>query len=232
MGRVGFVLLYLVVGGSGLGLAFFISSLWVPSSYSQSPPPEVPEDPNEPRALPDSAPAPSSPTYSSAVPSNIAPQPDGAGSQPSPNRQAQPDIPPPPTNTAPGPDPNIGETVEEDIAAFLQPFIYRADNRRDPFEPYSEVKPSGDGNMSMVRLPLQRFDIDDIRLIGIIWDVENPRAMFLDPSKAVHVLGKDDRIGRSNGYIAVIREGEVVVVEPVTIRGELAYSTRIMKITR
>lgn len=150
--------------------------------------------------------------------------------------------PPPPGNpagTTPAPgaaeadapiDPNIPAESPR-VDSFLEPFIYEAEGRRDPFKPPSEDTPTI-GDVSGPYLPLQRYDLRDLFLIGIIWGVKEPKAMFLDPNKVVHILGKDDRIGRNNGYIAVIREGEVVVVETVEVRGELAYTTQVIKITR
>ena len=64
-----------------------------------------------------------------------------------------------------------------------------------------------------------------------MWDVKNPKAMFIDPNNTVHVIGVDERIGRNNGYVAVIREGEVVVVETQRLRGELIYTTRVLRIS-
>lgn len=123
-------------------------------------------------------------------------------------------------------------TATNDIQSFLEPFIYDTKGRRDPFQPYVEMRAPEEGEIQGPLLPLQRFDIDDIKLTGIIWDVKNPKALFIDPGKQTHVLGRDDRIGRNNGYIAVIREGEVVVVEAQRIRGETVYSTRILKLSR
>ena len=115
---------------------------------------------------------------------------------------------------------------------FLVPYIYQQDNRRDPFKPFQEIGPLEGGELVGPLLPLQRYDLGEIKLVGIIWDIRNPKAMFVDPTKKVHVLSKDDRIGRNNGYVAVIREGEVVVVETVNIRGQLAYNTRVLQLER
>ena len=117
-------------------------------------------------------------------------------------------------------------------SSFLTPYIYQPDNRRDPFRPFKEIGPLEGAELVGPLLPLQRYDITEIKLIGIIWDIKNPKAMFMDPTKKIHTLIKDDRIGRNNGYVAAIREGEVVVVETVNIRGELAYNTRVLQLER
>ncbi|MEO0335779.1 MAG: pilus assembly protein PilP, partial [Pseudomonadota bacterium] len=78
-------------------------------------------------------------------------------------------------------------------------------------------------------LPLQRFDLDQLNLLGIIWDISDPKAMFKDPNGEIHIVGLEERIGRKNGYIAVIREGEVVVVEASRRKGEVIYTSRVLR---
>lgn len=137
-----------------------------------------------------------------------------------------------PETTSPVGDASTSAVTKTDFQSFLEPFIYDIKGRRDPFKPYVEMKAPEEGDMQGPLLPLQRYNIEEIILTGIIWDVKNPKALFIDPSKQTHILGRDDRIGKNNGYIAVIREGEVVVVEAQRIRGETVFSTRVMKLSR
>lgn len=163
---------------------------------------------------------------------NVPPPPQMPPTAAQPSAASRGDSVPPATPPPSGNNVDADESLYGTLESILEPFIYSADNRRDPFDPYREVKQvSYDASIGPL-LPLQRFDLDQIKLIGILWNVKNPKGMFLDPNNQVHFLGKDDRIGRSNGYIALIREGEVVVVETVTIRGELAHSARVLKLPR
>lgn len=134
---------------------------------------------------------------------------------------------PPPVFDAGGPD---ADSIAGELESFLEPYIYDPKGRRDPFRPYVETAPLEQGELSGPLLPLQQFDLDQLTLVGIIWNVNDPKAMFVDPRKQVHVVRRDERIGRRSGYIAVIREGEVVVVEAVNVNGDLMYSTRVLKI--
>jgi type IV pilus assembly protein PilP len=118
-----------------------------------------------------------------------------------------------------------------ELEGFLEPFIYDIVNRRDPFMPYAEFAPENTGNGRPLT-PAQRFDLDQLKLIGIMWDVKDPKAMFQDPDKEVMVLGRDEGIGNRNGYIAAIREGEVVVVEALRKRGDIIYKTKVLRIER
>ncbi len=118
-----------------------------------------------------------------------------------------------------------------ELEGFLEPFIYDMVNRRDPFLPFAEFIPTEDVPNRPMSLA-QRFSLDELRLVGIMWDVRQPRAMFMDPDKEVLMLGRDESIGNRNGYIAAIREGEVVVVESVRKRGEIIYRTRVLRLER
>jgi type IV pilus assembly protein PilP len=119
-----------------------------------------------------------------------------------------------------------------DLEGFLEPFIYDTVNRRDPFQPYSEYEPTNDQGNARPLSAAQKYELDQLKLVGIMWDVKDPRAMFLDPDKDVLILGRDEGIGNHNGYIAAIREGEVVVVEASRHRGDLIYKTKVLRIER
>jgi type IV pilus assembly protein PilP len=124
------------------------------------------------------------------------------------------------------------------MEGFLEPFIYDITNRRDPFQPYAEYLPSNGGGQNndettpRALSPAQRWDLDQLKLIGIMWDIKDPKAMFLDPEEDVMILGRDESIGNRNGYIATIREGEVVVVEAIRKRGDIIYRTKVLRIER
>ena len=140
---------------------------------------------------------------------------------------------PPVTEPAPAipatePAPGIAQ-----LEGFLEPFIYDIVNRRDPFQPYAEYVPVDDqANAGRALSPAQRWDLEKLKLIGIMWDIKDPKAMFLDPDQDVMILGRDESIGNKNGYLAAIREGEVVVVEAVRKRGDISYRTRVLRIER
>ena len=129
----------------------------------------------------------------------------------------------------------MASTWELEIAPLLQPFNYDGEGRRDPFRPYQDIQEEDQQVMTGAIgpiLPLGKWDIDEIRLIGTLLDKKEPKAMFLSPDKKTFILGKGERIGRNNGYIGRIREEEVVVVEPIIVQGEPNTVTRIMRLNR
>jgi type IV pilus assembly protein PilP len=135
----------------------------------------------------------------------------------------------PTPQTPPGQE--SASAVAAEVQGFLEPFIYDSKNRRDPFQPFAEYRPV-EQQTSLLLSPLQRFELDDLHLIGIMWDVHAPKAMFLDPEKQVHVVSRDESIGRRNGYVATIREGEVVVVESARKDGEVIFKTKVLRMER
>lgn len=142
-----------------------------------------------------------------------------------------------PATTAPPDEPQPLTSAQassgiSELEGFLEPFIYDIVNRRDPFQAFAEFVPLDDSGPQRPLSPAQRFDLEQLQLIGIMWDIKEPKAMFVDPDKEVLVLGRDESIGNRNGYIAAIREGEVVVVEAVRKRGDIIYRTRVLRMER
>lgn len=60
---------------------------------------------------------------------------------------------------------------------------------------------------------IRRWPIKLYKPIAVIWDVQNPKVMVVDPLKTMHLLKKNYRMGNRNGVISAINEGEIVVTE-------------------
>lgn len=126
------------------------------------------------------------------------------------------------------------EAIPEEVflQGLMDPFDYEPRGRKDPFAQPVLDRPVSQGSPHGPLLPLQRFDVSKLKLIGIIWDVKRPRAMINDPENKVHIVGPNTKIGIRNGYIAVIREGEIVIVETVEENGRLVSSAQIVKLAK
>lgn len=118
------------------------------------------------------------------------------------------------------------------IDLILESYNYDPTSRRDPFVPIKELVSTDLGMAYGPRTQTENFDVSQFKLIGVIWNVNDPKAMFMDPNKKVHVLKKNQRIGRNQGYIAAIREGEVVVVETSFKSGEPVYTAKVVKLSK
>ena len=118
------------------------------------------------------------------------------------------------------------------FAGFLDPFDYDARGRRDPFaQPVADV-PMAPGATHGPLLPLQSFEVAQLRVVGILWNVRSPKAMIKDPDGKLHIVGTNTKVGPRNGYIAVIREGELVVVETIEQEGRLVSTAQVVKIAK
>jgi len=119
------------------------------------------------------------------------------------------------------------------LQGMMDAFEYNPRGRRDPFVQPILDRPVQMGAKHGPFLALQRFELGTLKLVGIIWDVKRPRAMITDPSGKIHIVGPYAKIGPRNGYIAVIREGEIVVVETVEADGgRLASSAQVIKLAK
>lgn len=226
---------YFIVGLVGFGLAVYLASQFITPSFSQTPAPNPQGSHTSPNSVaPGNLTENPNPTTSASPDGSInsAPAVVSTGA-------STPDASPSPPGVTGVPTQTGGENEAKapvprftDFQTLLEPFIYDPKNRKDPFKPYVEIDSLDQGEMQGPLLPLQRFDLNEINLVGIIWDVGSPRAMFLDPTNTVHIIGKNERIGRNNGYIAMIREGEVVIVEATRKEDEVIYTTTVMKISR
>ncbi len=139
---------------------------------------------------------------------------------------------PEPSPTEASPAPTASGETNAMFSGFMDPFDYDQRGRRDPFVMPVPDRPVDQQNIHGPLLPLQRFDLAQLRLVGIIWDVKHPKAMIKDPTGNTHVVGTNTKVGPRNGYIAVIREGEMVVVETQEQDGKLVSSAQVVKIAR
>jgi len=89
---------------------------------------------------------------------------------------------------------------------------YSSTGKRDPFQPLPlkvQAKRRPRENLS----PLERYDLGQLKLVGIVWDVKAPRAMVEDAAGLGYVVGTGTPIGPNDGKIKEIKPNEVVIEE-------------------
>lgn len=165
-----------------------------------------------------------------------AQQPPAAPSQPlsAPPVQQAPGVKPIPTPQSLDQADMSDFNVPQAVSDIIEKFPYDPTSKRDPFQPLVAIKPvSMLQNIAGPFLPIQKFSLEQLQLSGVIWGGKKAMAMIVDPSKRVYYLRENDKIGNSNGYVAKIREGEIIVVETVTTDdGRMVQQTRILKISK
>ncbi len=132
---------------------------------------------------------------------------------------------PPQATTAETPKANLLEGI-------IEVFDYDPVGKRDPFQPFQVKKSVVSQTPQGPILPLQRFELDELKVVGIIWDVPNPKAIIQTRDSKIYYIGLNDKLGKYNGYVAAIREGEIVVIEAAEIDDRLIYQSRILKLQK
>ncbi|HJQ83585.1 MAG TPA: pilus assembly protein PilP [Candidatus Binatia bacterium] len=111
------------------------------------------------------------------------------------------------------PDAKAPETAPETaVARAVEPsgdVPYDAAGRRDPFRPPRV----GAGQTGEPRTPLQRYEIGQLRLVAVIYDTNDPRAVVEDDQKLGYIVKVGTPIGPNGGQVRAIERGRVLISE-------------------
>jgi type IV pilus assembly protein PilP len=102
--------------------------------------------------------------------------------------------------------------VPEKKAEAAQAPRYSSAGKRDPFQALPlkiQTKRRTRENLS----PLERYDLGQLKLVGVVWDAKDPRAMVEDSSGLGYVVKVGTPIGSNEGKIKEIKASEVVIEE-------------------
>jgi Tfp pilus assembly protein PilP len=90
-------------------------------------------------------------------------------------------------------------------------FRYDPTGLRDPFRSYEWERSALIA--AEVRGPLEQFDVSQLSVVGVVWNVGNARALIQDPSGQGFIVGEGARVGKNEGRITKIDDSVVVVKE-------------------
>jgi type IV pilus assembly protein PilP len=83
---------------------------------------------------------------------------------------------------------------------------------RDPFRPFTlNARPVTRRRENLS--PLERFELAQLKLVGVIWNTREPKAMVEDSSGLGYVVHVGTPIGPSNGKVKAIRQNEIIIEE-------------------
>ena len=111
----------------------------------------------------------------------------------------------------PTPPPMAEAEPEEMAEAIVEDYRYRPDGKRDPFESFVRVRLSSED--SDIASPLERYDLSQLMVTGIVWGTTNARALIEDPSGKGYIVGVGTAIGKNRGKVITIGNNRVVVKE-------------------
>jgi len=86
------------------------------------------------------------------------------------------------------------------------------DDSRDPFRPATlrkKVTARPRENLS----PLERFELNQLKIVGVIWDMKEPRAMVEDSAGLGYTIKVGTPIGSNDGVVKAIHRNQIVVEE-------------------
>ncbi len=102
---------------------------------------------------------------------------------------------------------------EEPLAARQEKPPYDSTGMRDPFKPFIKLVDTPSAPSVVLRPPIQRFPLNQFRIVGIVWIGGKPQAMIVDPEANTYFLGVGDKIGSSDGEILEVRQNGILVQE-------------------
>ncbi len=102
-------------------------------------------------------------------------------------------------------------------------FIYSPVGKRDPFRPtwltkaVRRLQPRNKNTRVKIikrqKTPLEKFELDQLKVVAIVTGVANPVAMVEDPDGRGYMVRRGTLIGRNNGQVTRINVDGVVVSE-------------------
>jgi type IV pilus assembly protein PilP len=116
-----------------------------------------------------------------------------------------------------GDKPEVKTKVDlDDTSALLrktpEPAKYVRKVNRDPFRPSSMQTRTSNRSRDNLS-PLERFELGQLKVVGIVWDVKEPRAMIEDTAGLGYTILVGTPIGGSEGKVKAITRNQVVVEE-------------------
>ena len=117
--------------------------------------------------------------------------------------------------TAPKPDESspLKDDEDADKSSVTAIQVYDPEGKRDPFTSFSSKGEEMSAEDQSFLLPLQRYDLGELKMVGVIWGSKGPKALVEDAGGAGYTVEVGERIGRSNGVVTRITEVEIIVRE-------------------
>ena len=112
--------------------------------------------------------------------------------------------------------------VQEQAKKPEQAALYDPRGKRDPFVSFIKVEERRKAGIDTASLPpLQRYDLGELKFVGVIWTKKGARGLVEDAEGKGYSVTVGMRIGRSGGVVSRITGKEILVREEfVGNRGE------------
>ena len=91
-------------------------------------------------------------------------------------------------------------------------YFYDSVGKRDPFLSPFHIAPE-QNVVAEITTPLQRFHLEQLKLVGVVWQTSRPKALIEDEEGLGYIVESGTRIGANGGVIRTIEPGRIVVEE-------------------
>ncbi|MGH7845062.1 MAG: pilus assembly protein PilP [Candidatus Binatia bacterium] len=112
----------------------------------------------------------------------------------------------PPTKRSKGDSLDIPKRPEKTETPQYSPL-----GKRDPFVPASTKTEARKVKTGLS--PLEQFELGQLKLVGIVWDPKEPRALVEDAGGLGYIIRVGTAIGSNEGKVKTIKPHEVVIEE-------------------
>ena len=109
------------------------------------------------------------------------------------------------------PSPKAARRAAPEAPPPVAEYHYDPTDKVDPFRSYVRRQVTFDPESGSS--PLERFDLSQLTVMGIIWGMEEPRALVRDPTGKGYIVRAGTPIGKNKGRILRIEDNKVVVKE-------------------
>ena len=103
------------------------------------------------------------------------------------------------------PEPRVPD--EPAFAVVDSGYRYDSQGKRDPFRSFEWEQLKLELTDAGMRGPLEQFDVNQLTVVGVVWNNHNARALVQDPSGMSYIIGEGTRIGKNDGKVQRNRSG-------------------------
>ena len=123
--------------------------------------------------------------------------------------------------------PTVGASAAPGSGA--PPSLVPTPGPRDPFRPFNlALRPRP---VETPRTPLEQYDVGALKLVAVIYDTQNPKAMVEDDTGLGYTIAVGMKIGNQGGVVKTIEPDRVVVEEDfVDFYGEKKKSEIVLRL--
>jgi|GEM_PF-796306 len=115
---------------------------------------------------------------------------------------------------------SVGPAAANGTAAITDGYSYDPQGRRDPFQSMAKLLKLSQSRAELP--PLQRLELSDVKLIGIVSDASGYYGLIQTPDGKGYTVRVGTLMGTNNGTIKLIAEQRIVVAEPtIDITGKM-----------